>query len=269
MGWTFKWVSSGGSDFNFDYQTSFTPEEMAAKRALYNFTLRDPKAREREGHSVFYKDQGGALFHTYSCYDRGNDKLNLHYHYLDLVPKGRDEGSRGPIPNTFASTTTTVYDFAWLDERLPMRQVAFLFVVSLCIVSPVLAQSRLYTNADLGRPHARTRTPTVEEMQGLLDHQFTLSSNYDGPKALILPYDPSWPFTYAQRLEPDPWRTPGAWPFYAACSYPLNPFGTYPRPYAFAARYNSKPHVRDATRGTARGTRTRSRSERHTECLSR
>jgi len=96
MGWSFKWVSSGGSDFNYDYQASFTPEEMATKRALYNFTLRDPQACEREGHSIFYKDERGAVFHTYSCYDRGNDKLNLHYHYLDLVPKGRDEGGRGP-----------------------------------------------------------------------------------------------------------------------------------------------------------------------------
>jgi predicted dithiol-disulfide oxidoreductase (DUF899 family) len=96
MGWTFKWVSSGGSDFNFDYQVSFTPEEMAQKRAFYNFTFRDPLAREREGHSIFFKDPSGAIFHTYSCYDRGNDKLNIHYHYLDLVPKGRDEGGRGP-----------------------------------------------------------------------------------------------------------------------------------------------------------------------------
>jgi predicted dithiol-disulfide oxidoreductase (DUF899 family) len=96
MGWNFKWVSSGESDFNFDYQVSFTPEEMAAKRALYNFTIRDPMAPEREGHSIFYKDENGAVYHTYSCYDRGNDKLNLHYHYLDLVPKGRSEGGRGP-----------------------------------------------------------------------------------------------------------------------------------------------------------------------------
>jgi predicted dithiol-disulfide oxidoreductase (DUF899 family) len=96
MGWNFKWVSSGGSDFNFDFQASFTPEEMELKRAMYNYTLRDPKAREREGHSIFYKDESGAIFHTYSCYDRGNDKLNIHYHYLDLVPKGRDEAGRGP-----------------------------------------------------------------------------------------------------------------------------------------------------------------------------
>ena len=62
MGWTFKWVSSGGSDFNFESQASFTPEEMAAQRALYNFTMRDPQAREREGHSIFYKDPSGAVF---------------------------------------------------------------------------------------------------------------------------------------------------------------------------------------------------------------
>lgn len=97
MGWRFKWVSSGASDFNYDYQASFTADEMQAKRALYNFTVRDPLAREREGHSIFYKDEAGTVFHTYSCYDRGNDKLNIHYHYLDLVPKGRDEGGRGPF----------------------------------------------------------------------------------------------------------------------------------------------------------------------------
>jgi predicted dithiol-disulfide oxidoreductase (DUF899 family) len=55
------------------------------------------KAREREGHSIFYQDESGAVFHTYSCYNRGNDKLNIHYHYLDLVPNGRDEGRRGPF----------------------------------------------------------------------------------------------------------------------------------------------------------------------------
>jgi predicted dithiol-disulfide oxidoreductase (DUF899 family) len=96
MGWTFKWVSSAGSDFNYDYQASFTADEMAAKRAFYNYALRDPQAPEREGHSIFFKRENGEIFHTYSCYDRGNDKLNIHYHYLDLVPKGRDEGGRGP-----------------------------------------------------------------------------------------------------------------------------------------------------------------------------
>jgi predicted dithiol-disulfide oxidoreductase (DUF899 family) len=96
MGWRFTWVSSGGSDFNFDYSVSFTPEEMAARRVFYNYAWQEPKAREREGHSIFYRNERGEIFHTYSCYDRGNDQLNLHYHYLDLVPKGRDEGGRGP-----------------------------------------------------------------------------------------------------------------------------------------------------------------------------
>lgn len=96
MGWTFKWLSSGASDFNFDYFVSFTPEEMAAKNAFFNYKRQDSKAPEREGHSVFAKDASGAVFHTYSCFDRGNDKLNVHYHYLDMVPKGRDEGDRGP-----------------------------------------------------------------------------------------------------------------------------------------------------------------------------
>jgi len=96
MGWKFDWFSSGGSDFNFDFRVSFTPEEMAAKRAFFNYAMQDPKAREREGHGVFYKDAKGDVFHTYSCYDRGNDMFNIHYHYLDVTPRGRDEGGRGP-----------------------------------------------------------------------------------------------------------------------------------------------------------------------------
>jgi predicted dithiol-disulfide oxidoreductase (DUF899 family) len=97
MGWNFTWVSSGDTDFNLDYYVSFTPEEMAQKKGFYNYTIQDPQRSEREGHSVFYKDESGAVFHTYSCYHRGNDMLNVHYHYLDMVPKGRDEGDRGPF----------------------------------------------------------------------------------------------------------------------------------------------------------------------------
>lgn len=63
---------------------------------FYNYKWQEPLAREREGHSIFYKNDLGEIFHTYSCYDRGNDQLNVHYHYLDLVPKGRDESGRGP-----------------------------------------------------------------------------------------------------------------------------------------------------------------------------
>ena len=96
MGWTFKWVSSAGSDFNFDYHVSFAQEDVARKQALYNYTVQDPGVTEREGVSVFCKDKDGRLFHTYSAYARGIDMLCVDYHYLDLVPKGRDEGDRGP-----------------------------------------------------------------------------------------------------------------------------------------------------------------------------
>jgi predicted dithiol-disulfide oxidoreductase (DUF899 family) len=91
MGWSFKWVSSAGSDFNFDYQVSFTPEQRKSGEARYNYSKEDPGFEDREGASVFYKDPSGAIFHTYSCYARGIDILNCAYHYLDLVPKGRDE----------------------------------------------------------------------------------------------------------------------------------------------------------------------------------
>ncbi len=97
MGWNFKWVSSSETDFNVDYHVSFTPEELAEKKAFYNFTIQDPDCSEREGVSVFYKDPRDRVFHTYSTYARGIDMLNLDYHYLDLTPKGRDEGGRGPF----------------------------------------------------------------------------------------------------------------------------------------------------------------------------
>jgi predicted dithiol-disulfide oxidoreductase (DUF899 family) len=96
MGWTFKWLSSGGTDFNFDYQASFTPQQVADKKALYNFNVQDPGPADREGLSVFFKDSNGRVFHTYSTYARGIDMFNTTYQLLDLVPKGRDEGDRGP-----------------------------------------------------------------------------------------------------------------------------------------------------------------------------
>jgi predicted dithiol-disulfide oxidoreductase (DUF899 family) len=86
----------GSSDFNFDFHVSFTEQEVAKKRALYNFKLQDPGVGEREGVSVFHKDAKGRVFHTYSTYARGIDMLCLEYHYLDLVPKGRNERGRGP-----------------------------------------------------------------------------------------------------------------------------------------------------------------------------
>ena len=97
MGWTFKWLSSLETDFNRDYQASFTPEEVAAKQAFYNFRVQDPLAPQREGISVFYRDISGAVFHTYSTYARGIDAMSVDYQYLDLTPKGRDENGRGPF----------------------------------------------------------------------------------------------------------------------------------------------------------------------------
>jgi predicted dithiol-disulfide oxidoreductase (DUF899 family) len=94
MGWSFKWVSSGHTDFNRDFGVAFTPEEVAGKEALYNYTKQNPIATEREGVSIFFKDSSGAIFHTYSAYARGIDLVNTAYNYLDLVPKGRDESGR-------------------------------------------------------------------------------------------------------------------------------------------------------------------------------
>ena len=91
MGWDFKWVSSYDTDFNFDYHVSFTQEELDKKEAFYNYIAQDTQSPEKEGISVFFKDHAGRVFHTYSTYERGIDMLNVTYHYLDLVPKGRDE----------------------------------------------------------------------------------------------------------------------------------------------------------------------------------
>ncbi|MGA2792325.1 MAG: thioredoxin family protein [Roseiarcus sp.] len=91
MGWRFKWVSSFGSDFNFDYGVSPTPEALAAGETVYNFAPIKTSMTELPGISVFARDADGAVFHTYSCYARGLDMLNGAYQYLDLAPKGRDE----------------------------------------------------------------------------------------------------------------------------------------------------------------------------------
>jgi predicted dithiol-disulfide oxidoreductase (DUF899 family) len=91
MGWSFKWLSSFGSDFNHDFRVSFTPEAMRSGTPIYNYAHFEPNLEEWPGVSVFYKDPSGGLFHTYSTYARGIDMLNGAYNFLDLVPKGRDE----------------------------------------------------------------------------------------------------------------------------------------------------------------------------------
>ncbi len=98
MGWRFKWVSSYGSDFNHDYRVSFTNEEMA-NGDYYNYDTSGFPREEAPGISVFYKDETGDVFHTYSSYARGPEFLIGAYGYLDLVPKGRDENA---LPFTMA-----------------------------------------------------------------------------------------------------------------------------------------------------------------------
>src|SRR3954454_817101 len=91
MGWQFKWVSSHGTDFNHDFGVSFTPQEKAKGEVYYNYSMRPVRGEEEPGISVFYKNDGGDVFHTYSAYDRGVEVMMGAYNYLDLAPKGRDE----------------------------------------------------------------------------------------------------------------------------------------------------------------------------------
>ena len=91
MGWRFHWVSSFGSDFNYDYHVSFTKEERAGGKVEYNFGKMEFPSEEGPGASVFFKQAGGEIFHTYSTYARGLDILVGTYNFLDLAPKGRDE----------------------------------------------------------------------------------------------------------------------------------------------------------------------------------
>ncbi|MBE9552026.1 MAG: DUF899 domain-containing protein [Proteobacteria bacterium] len=91
MGWRFKWVSSLGSDFNFDYHASFDADDLAKGEVYYNYRNTAFPSSEAPGLSVFRKDESGEIFHTYSTYARGLDMLIGAYNFLDLVPKGRDE----------------------------------------------------------------------------------------------------------------------------------------------------------------------------------
>jgi predicted dithiol-disulfide oxidoreductase (DUF899 family) len=93
MGWQFNWVSSNGTDFNYDFGVSFTPEERATAKGkvYYNYGMTNFAAEEAPGISLFYKDDAGEIFHTYSTYGRGVEVMMGTYNMLDLAPKGRDE----------------------------------------------------------------------------------------------------------------------------------------------------------------------------------
>src|SRR5216683_3335978 len=97
MGWHVKWVSSGSSDFNYDFHVSFTPDEIARGEAYYNYGMRKIGIDEMSGRSVFYKDENGDVFHTYSSYGRGGEDYLGAYRLLDIVPSGRNETINGNL----------------------------------------------------------------------------------------------------------------------------------------------------------------------------
>ena len=97
MGWHFNWASSNGNDFNYDYHVSFTKDEIAKGKVYYNYEVIDASTEDLPGTSVFYKDENGDVFHTYSGYARGDERSLGTYMYLDITPKGRDEN--GPNYN--------------------------------------------------------------------------------------------------------------------------------------------------------------------------
>jgi len=98
LGWSFKWVSSGNNDFNYDYQVSFRPQDVAAGAASYNYASYRGTMPDLPGFSVFFQDAGD-IFHSYSTYARGLDPMNSAYQLLDLVPRGRDEAG---LPHAMA-----------------------------------------------------------------------------------------------------------------------------------------------------------------------
>lgn len=91
MGWRFPWVSSFGSDFNFDFHVSFTEKQIASGEVEYNYSKMEFSSTEGPGISVFHKDDSGDVYHTYSAFGRGVEQVVGTYMVLDLVPKGRDE----------------------------------------------------------------------------------------------------------------------------------------------------------------------------------
>jgi predicted dithiol-disulfide oxidoreductase (DUF899 family) len=98
MGWKFPWVSSFGTDFNYDFQVSQTADEKASGKAYYNYTQQEFPSEERPGMSIFFL-RDGQVFHTYSTYARGLDILVPTYNLLDLTAKGRDEDG---LPHTMS-----------------------------------------------------------------------------------------------------------------------------------------------------------------------
>ena len=95
MGWQFDWVSSNGSDFNYDFHVSFRKEDIAKGKVYYNYEMTGATMEDLHGTSVFYRDESGAIFHTYSSYGRGDERGLGAYMFLDITPKGRNENGPG------------------------------------------------------------------------------------------------------------------------------------------------------------------------------
>jgi len=94
MGWKFRWVSSYHSDFNYDFNVSWRREQIDSGRAFYNYgNLPEWAAgiEDLSGNSVFYKDESGLIFHTYSTFGRGGEEFLGIYRFFDTTPKGRNE----------------------------------------------------------------------------------------------------------------------------------------------------------------------------------
>jgi predicted dithiol-disulfide oxidoreductase (DUF899 family) len=93
LGYTFPWVSSYGSDFNYDFKVSFTDEQIASGQVEYNFEVQAIETKDLHGESVFAKDDSGAIYHTYSSFGRGSELLVGAFNFLDFAPRGRNEGA--------------------------------------------------------------------------------------------------------------------------------------------------------------------------------
>jgi predicted dithiol-disulfide oxidoreductase (DUF899 family) len=91
MGWRFNWVSSYGTDFNHDFGVNFTQDEMSSGKVYYNYVKQSFPHEEAPGISVFLRNDGGEVFHTYSRFGRGVEVMMHTYNLLELTPKGRDE----------------------------------------------------------------------------------------------------------------------------------------------------------------------------------
>jgi len=94
IGWKFRWVSSCHSDFNYDFCVSWTREQIDSGRAVYNYGALPEWAADIEdlsGNSVFYKDESGQIFHTYSAFGRGGEEFLGIYRIFDASPMGRNE----------------------------------------------------------------------------------------------------------------------------------------------------------------------------------